>query len=98
VLQAVFALVLDIWEIVALADSTGRRKRLSAVHLAVSELVAAAACFLWVFLAPFTANIKVPGCNMDAPMQDCVTHYGVLRRAYDGFLLTYRLSWGLGYV
>jgi hypothetical protein len=49
--QAVFALVLDIWEIVALADSTGRRKRLSAVYLAVSELVAAAACVLWVFLA-----------------------------------------------
>ena len=90
--------MLDIWEIVALADSTRRRKRLPAVYLAIFELVAAAACYLWVFLASYTANINVPGCNMDAPMRDCVTYYGLLRRAADGFRLTYRLSWGLGYV
>ena len=93
----IFALALDIWEIVAVADSMGHRKRLPVVHLAAAELVAAATCFVLPLFGGLLANIDIP-CNMDAPIKDCPDYEDMLRKASRGLSLTLIFGWGLAYV
>ncbi|KAK1833418.1 hypothetical protein QBC39DRAFT_346016 [Podospora conica] len=98
IVAAVLALALDTWELVALSDATGRRKRLPAVYLAISDLLVALVCFVWRHLTEYTAHLHVPGCNMNAPIKDCVSHYELLMSANWRTSLTWKLSLGLGFM
>jgi len=94
-LQVIYALALDIWEIVTLANlDRYYHKRLPVVHLAIAELVAALACFLFTEWGRVVAHITLP-CDMDAPIVDCVGYVDLLRRVNRGFFFAFYLDWAV---
>ena len=91
-LQSIWALALDIWELVALADSTRSRRRLPAVHLAVVELLTVGVCIGFLFVT--IGHVTIP-CNMDAPIADCPEYEDVLWKALRGYSVMFGLAYGL---
>ena len=81
--QSIWALSLDVWELLALTDSTRSRRRLPAVPLAVAEFLTMGVCFGFLILGSVVGHVTIP-CNMDAPIADCPEYEDVLWRSRDG--------------